>query len=47
MAEQEAKDAIKRKVTGEDLEAAQAVLRRSLIEFKVLRHKSKRSSVLP
>jgi F-type H+-transporting ATPase subunit epsilon len=46
-AEAEAKEAIKRKVIGVDLEAAHAMLRRSLIEFKVLRHKQKRNTSLP
>jgi F-type H+-transporting ATPase subunit epsilon len=46
-AETEAKEAIKRKVTGDDLRAAQEVLRRSMIEFKVLRHKQRRSSGMP
>jgi F-type H+-transporting ATPase subunit epsilon len=34
-----AKDAIARRVKGEELKNAQAILRRSLIEMKVLRHR--------
>ncbi|MFC1647208.1 ATP synthase F1 subunit epsilon [Patescibacteria group bacterium] len=36
-----ARDAIKRKVTGEELEAAQAVLRRSILDLKIVRRRRK------
>lgn len=42
-AQDQAKDALRRKVSGQEFEAAQAILRRSLIEFKVLRHKPRHS----
>jgi F-type H+-transporting ATPase subunit epsilon len=46
-ASEAAKEAIKRKVTGDELKAAQVMLRRSLIDMKVLRRKQRRSTQLP
>jgi F-type H+-transporting ATPase subunit epsilon len=46
-AQQSAKEALSRKIKGEELETAQAMLRRSLIEFKVLRRKQHRTTTLP
>jgi F-type H+-transporting ATPase subunit epsilon len=42
-----AKEAIKRKSEGAEMEEAQAILRRSMVEFKVLRHKQRRQSGPP
>jgi F-type H+-transporting ATPase subunit epsilon len=42
-----AKEALSRKVKGEELDTAQAILRRSLIEFKVLRKRQHRTTQLP
>ena len=46
-AQQSAKEALLRKVKGEELESAQAIMRRSLIEFKVLRRRQHRTTTLP
>lgn len=44
-AQEAAKDALKRRVQGEELRAAQTLLRRSFIELKVLRHRRRRQTL--
>jgi F-type H+-transporting ATPase subunit epsilon len=44
-AQEAAREAIKRKVTGDELEAAQMVLRRSMIDLKVLHRHTHRSGL--
>lgn len=46
-ARSDARDAIRRRVRGEELNAARAVLRRSLVEMKVLRHRKHRQYADP
>ena len=46
-AREAAQDAISKRIKGEDLSVAQAVLRRSLIEMKVLQRRRHRASTLP
>jgi F-type H+-transporting ATPase subunit epsilon len=46
-AQEAAREAVKRKVTGTELEAARAMLRRSLIDLKVLRRRQHRTTQLP
>lgn len=46
-AQEQAKQVIARRVKGEELAAAQAILRRSLLELKVYRRKNKRTGSPP